>query len=83
MDFLFHKINEKEREEITKQVNTIIESFSKKLSQIKEKVEESVIEREECVREEEGKPADISREIMFKNASDKNEDFIIAEKKKW
>jgi Asp-tRNA(Asn)/Glu-tRNA(Gln) amidotransferase C subunit len=83
MDFLYHHIDEKEREEIAKQVNTIIESFSKKLSQIKEKVEESAIERENCTREEGGKPAELSREIMFKNAPDKNEDSIIAEKKRW
>jgi Asp-tRNA(Asn)/Glu-tRNA(Gln) amidotransferase C subunit len=83
MDFLFHKIDESEREEIRKQVNSIIESFSKKLSQIKENIKEADIERQECTREEGGKPAEISREIMFKNAPDKNEDFIIAEKKSW
>jgi Asp-tRNA(Asn)/Glu-tRNA(Gln) amidotransferase C subunit len=83
MDFLFHNINEKEKEEIKKQVDTIIESFSKKLSQIKENVKEADIEREECSRNEGGKPAELSREIMFKNAPDKNDDFIIAEKKSW
>jgi Asp-tRNA(Asn)/Glu-tRNA(Gln) amidotransferase C subunit len=83
MDFLFHEIGEKEKEEIRKQVNSIIESFSKKLSEIKEDVKEADIERKECVREEGGKPAEISREIMFNNAPDKNEDFIIAEKKSW
>jgi Asp-tRNA(Asn)/Glu-tRNA(Gln) amidotransferase C subunit len=83
MDFLFHKIDESEREEIRKQINSIIESFSKKLSQIKENIKEADIERPECARNEGGKQAEISREIMFKNAPDKNEDFIIAEKKKW
>jgi len=83
MDFLFHNINEKEKEEIKKQVDTIIESFSKKLSQIKEDLGESDIEREECARNEGGKPAELSRDIMFKNSPDKNDDFIIAEKKSW
>jgi Asp-tRNA(Asn)/Glu-tRNA(Gln) amidotransferase C subunit len=83
MDFLYHHIDEKEKEEIKKQVNTIIESFSKKLSEIKEDIKESAIERDSCTREEGGKPAELSKEIMFKNAPDKNEDSIIAEKKKW
>jgi Asp-tRNA(Asn)/Glu-tRNA(Gln) amidotransferase C subunit len=83
MDFLFHKIDEKEKEAIKKQVNEIIESFSKKLSEIGGEFSESAILREECTRNEGGKPADISRKTMFKNAPDKNEDFIIAEKKKW
>jgi Asp-tRNA(Asn)/Glu-tRNA(Gln) amidotransferase C subunit len=83
MDFLFHEIEEKEKEEIRQQVNSIIESFSKKLSEIKEDVKEADIERQECTREEGGKSAEISREVMFKNAPDKNEDFIIAERKKW
>jgi Asp-tRNA(Asn)/Glu-tRNA(Gln) amidotransferase C subunit len=83
MDFLYHQIDEKEREAIRKQVNEIIESFSKKLSEIKGEFKESAIEREECTRNEGRKPAEISREIMFNNAPDKNEDFIIAEKKKW
>ena len=83
MDFLFHRIDEKEKEEIKKQVNSIIESFSKKLSEIKEDTKEAVIEREECIRDEGGNSAKLSRETMLKNAPDKNEDFIIAEKKKW
>ena len=84
MDFLFHKLSEKEKEEIKKQVDSILNSFSAKLSKIDGKVEESFIEREKCERGEGGeKDKSFSRETMFKNAPEKNKDFIIAEKKKW
>ena len=84
MDFLFHNLSEKEREEIRKQVNTILDSFSAKLSKIDGKVEDNFIEREEYERKE-GQEQDkiFFREIMFENAPEKNKDFIIAEKKKW
>jgi len=83
MDFLFHNISEKEKEDIKKQVQEILDSFSKKLSKIESKEEENDIERDKCEREEGGEVLKISKEIMFRNAPDKNEDFIIAEKKKW
>jgi len=84
MDFLFHNLSEKEREEIRKQVDSILNSFSAKLSKIDGKVEDNFIEKEEYERKE-GEEIDksFSREIMFNNAPEKNKDFIIAEKKKW
>jgi Asp-tRNA(Asn)/Glu-tRNA(Gln) amidotransferase C subunit len=83
MDFLFHNISEKEREEIKKQVHSILDSFSKKLLTLKGNAEDSGIEREKCEREESGNPDKLSKEIMFKNAPETNKDFIIGEKKKW
>ncbi len=84
MDFLWHNISEKEKEEIKKQVQDMLNLFSKKLATLKEKTEiDNSIEREECVREEGGNPTDLSRKIMFENAPDKNDDSIIVEKKKW
>ena len=83
MDFLFHKISEKEKKEIKKQVDSILQSFSKKLSEIKKDIGESHVEREEFEREEDGESSELDREIMFDNAPEKNDDFIIAEKKKW
>ncbi len=83
MDFLFHKISEKEREEIKKQVDSILQSFSRKLSEIKKDIGESNVEREEFERNEDGKPSELDRKIMFGNAPEKNDDFIIAEKKGW
>ncbi len=84
MDFLWHKVSEKEKEEIKKQAKSIIDSFSLKLSRVDKKMEEPLIEREEGEREEgEGKDSDFSREIMFENAPHTSKNFIIAEKKKW
>jgi len=84
MDFLWRKVSEKERQEIKKQAKAIMNDFSKKLSKIDKKMEESLIERAEGEREE-GKKCDkdFSREIMFENAPEKNKDFIITEKKSW
>ena len=57
---------------------------SEKLSKIKGKVEENSIERDKFERKEGEKQDDsFSRETMFKNAPEKNKDFIIAEKGKW
>ena len=85
MDFLFHNLSEKEREEIRKQVKTILDSFSTKLSKIgKGERKESFIEREKSERLEGGEQdKSFSKETMFNNAPEKNKDFIIAEKKKW
>src|SRR4030043_1107005 len=81
-DFLWHKVSEKEKDEIKKQAKSIMDSFSKKLSNIKEKIDELAIERENCEREEgNGKCLEIDKKIMFENAPNKNKDFIIAEKK--
>lgn len=98
-DFLWKRVSEKEKEDIRKQAKEIMDDFSKKLSKVDKKVDESLIERNEGEREEAplGVPQsaefggkaeskcenDFSREIMFKNASKKNKDFIIAERKKW
>ncbi len=83
MDFLFHKLSEKDKEEIRKQVDSILNSFSAKLSKIDGKIKETFVEREKFERNEGGKQEELDRELMFKNAPDKNRDFIIAEKKKW
>lgn len=83
MELIKHNLSEKDKEEIKKQVNSILDSFSKKLSEIDEKEEESFVERDASERVEGENPEEISRKIMFENAPEKNDDFIIAEKKKW
>ena len=84
MDFLWHKVLEKEKVEIKKQAKSILNSFSKKLSGIDKNLKESFIERDKGEREEgEVKDDSFSRDIMFENAPNKNKDFIIAEKKEW
>ena len=84
-DFLFHKVSEKEREEIREEAKNIMNSFSKKLERVADKIKkEPLIEREKCEREENsGDVCEIDRKIMFENAPDKNDDFIIAEKGGW
>ena len=84
MDFLFHKISERERKNIKKQAKKIIDDFSKQLSKIKKSVDEPMIDLEKDERKEgEGKCNDFDRKILFENAPNKNKDFIIGEKKKW
>tara|TARA_Y100000310_G_scaffold138285_1_gene137172 strand:- start:7239 stop:7499 length:261 start_codon:yes stop_codon:yes gene_type:complete len=84
-NFLFHKVSEKEKEEIKKQAKDIMDKFSKKLSKIDKKIPEPLIERKEFERDEvNGKESDSNfRERMFENAPEKNKDFIIGEKKGW
>ena len=85
MDFLFHKVSEKEKEEIKKQAKSIMDNFSKKLSKIDKKMEEPLIERDGGEREEGelNKSDSDFRKIMFKNDHKKNRDFIIGERKGW
>jgi len=85
MDFLWHSVSEKEKEEIKKQAKGIMDSFSRKLEKVEHLAkEEPLIEREKGEREESIKEkTEIDRKIMFENAPEKNEDFIIAEKKEW
>lgn len=83
MDFLWHKVSDKEKEQIKKDAKLIMDSFSKKLARVKN-VLESVIEREEFERNENsGKSVEIDQKIMFENAPSKNDDFIIGEKGGW
>ena len=85
MDFLFHKVSEKEKEEIRKKTKEILDDFSRQLSAVEKLAGESLIERKEFERKEGTVKPDesFSREIMFRNAPDKNDDFIIAEKGEW
>ena len=85
MDFLFHEVSEEEKEKIKEQAKRIIDDFSKKLSRIDKDMKEPVIERKEFERQEGKNKTDesFSRKIMFKNATDKNDDFIVAEKGEW
>lgn len=84
MDFLWHKVFEKEKEKIRKQARDILDSFSLKLSKVDYKLKESEIIRQDGMRKEgENVPEEISKKIMFENAPNKKGDFIVAEKKKW
>lgn len=84
MDFLFHKVSEKEKQEIQKQARGIMDSFSKELMRVKDKIKDFSLEREESEREEgRGEKCEMDREIMFENAPKKDDDSIIAEKGEW
>ena len=84
MDFLFHKVSEKEKQEIKEQAKSIMDDFSKKLSKVSSEIKESFVEREQGERDEGSENcSEIDREIMFENAPSKDDDFIIAEKKSW
>ena len=84
-DFLFHNVSEEEKEKIKKDAKKMIDSFSEKISRIKVNEEEPNVRRKEFERTEGvGQECDLSfKEIMFENAPNKSNDFIIAEKKKW
>jgi len=83
MDFLWHRVSEKEKQDIKKEAKSILDSFSKRLEDIKD-IPEPLIERDEFEREENSiHKLEIDREIMFNNAKEKSDDFIVAEEGKW
>ena len=85
MDFLWHKVSEKEKEDIKRQAKEIMDKFSKRLEKVKLSDKPKILERDlEFEREENSKnEREIDRKVMFENAPEKNKDFIISEKKKW
>jgi len=85
MSHLWKKVSEKEKVQVKKDAKRILDSFSRKLGKVADKLEEPLIERETLERSERDEKCDgsFSREIFFENAPKKNKDFIIAEKKKW
>ncbi len=77
-------IEEKKKEAIEKEAREILSKFSKTLSKVKFKAKEEKEGLSGFREEKEGDNADLEfRERMFANASSKDGDFIIAEKKKW
>ena len=69
MDFLWHRVSEKEKQEIQLQAKRIMDNFSGKLSKIKDRLEESSVERDfgERVEGESKNDENFSRDIMFDN----------------
>ena len=82
MDFLFHKVSEKEKEGIKRQAKKIVDDFSKKLAKVKN-IPDPVVEREECERNEKREYDKMDKEIMFDNSPEKRNGFIIGEKGRW
>lgn len=84
-DFLFHNVSEEEKGEIKEEAKKIMDSFSRRLGKVDEKISEPFVEREEGEREEVDRETvdEDFRKKIFENAPIKNKDFLIAEKKKW
>lgn len=82
VDFLWHEVTDKEKDQIKKQAKSIMNSFSSKLAKLNLKTDSSNVEREEFERVEgEGNEGSSEfRKRMFDNAKNKNDDFIISEK---
>lgn len=81
--FIWHHVNEKEKEQIKAEAKTILSKFAKAMSKIKEEKYEH-FEQENGMREETKTTQDpIFREIFFQNAPKKNKNFILGERKKW
>ena len=78
-------MDEKEREKIRKGAKSIMDKFAKILDSVKDKVEDSFVEREQDKREEgEGKESSPEfKKIIFENAPNKNGNYFLGEKKKW
>lgn len=89
-EFLWRKVSEEEKIKIQEQAKKIMDSFAAKLEKVEGKLSYSEgIDREYSAREEnvgfEKLVSDnFSRDLMFKNAPESDEEgFVIAEKKTW
>lgn len=80
------EIIEQKRKEIAVEAKRILDNFSKALEKVefKEKKENEEEKSRGFREEKDGKKGNSDfRKIMFENAPQKNDEFIIAEKKKW
>jgi hypothetical protein len=73
MDFLWHQVSEKEKQEIETQAKSIMDNFAKALEKVPN-IKEKLVERAESTRKEkEGKEAHKEfRRIMFENFRNKD-----------
>ena len=85
MDFLWHKVTEKEKEEIKQQAKEMMNSFEKELKKVEsEKVAIAGVERSHQLRDEKAAYCEPEfRKLFFDNVPQKEGDFLSAEKGKW
>lgn len=84
MDFLWHKVSEKEKDKIKKQAKEIMDSFEKELKKVESEKIELGVKRKNQLRDETKNEQDPDfRKIFFENAPNKEGDWIKAEKGKW
>ena len=85
MDFLWHKVDEKEAESIKKEAKLILDKFSKSLEKVEKEIKDAPgVQRAKSLREEskvEHNPE--FRKLFFKNAPKTEGDDIIAERGSW
>jgi hypothetical protein len=84
-NFLWHKISEKDQEELKLEAKRVMDSFSKSLEKVeKELTEDFCVKRENQSREETRAHSKKDfRDVFFENAHSKVGDMIKAEKGKW
>ena len=82
---MWHKVSEKEKEDIKKQAKEIMDSFEKELKKVEsEKTDDFLVRRKGQMRRETKTSCDASfRKIFFDNAPSKDGDFLKAEKGGW
>lgn len=84
MDFLWHRVSEKEKGDIKKQAKEIMDSFEKELKKVESEKIELGVKRETQTRMESRTYCDPDfRKRFFDNAPNKQGDLIKAEKGKW
>ena len=84
MDFLWHKVSEKEKEDIREQAKEIMDSFEKALKKVGAEKVELGVKRKSMLREEGKTECDGDfRPRFFENAPRKDSEFIKAEKGAW
>jgi predicted Asp-tRNA(Asn)/Glu-tRNA(Gln) amidotransferase subunit C len=77
-------MEQKEIEKLQEETKKLLDKFSKALEKVKSSGEWNVERDSDRRKEGEGKICDETfRKIMLENAPQKDEDFIIAEKKTW
>ena len=85
MDFLWHKVSEKEQESIKKEAKLILEKFSKSLEKVEREIKEAPgVQRAKSLREETKIEQDKEfKRLFLKNAPNAEGDDIIAERGSW
>ena len=85
-DFTYHKVSEKEKQEIKKQAKKLLSSFAGKLQKIKTKEEHFKSQVNEHGLREEGNGWETDhefRDLTFLNTPLVENEFIVAEKGGW
>lgn len=84
MDFLWHRVSEKEKEEIKNQARAIMDSFEKELKKVESQKIELGVKRKEQLRDETQTQNNPDfRKRFLENAPHKDGDLIKAEKGSW